>query len=347
MKRSDGMSGRAPRSVSQAARFRELRVNRTIYVLSILALVAPWALWFLQLQAAFVLPAAPGYPSTHQLVRQVLMGFATNGNMPFQTVDLFVAAALGLALFGYDHRAGGLLFSLEGPLSRRDVWLAKFLYGGAALVLVTALGTVINLVAAAASGNVDLAGLLVLRALFGATGQLMFFATSLAMGGAMATTFALLTTLSWMGLPSGLQGLAMNLWPTRIPYWMLNLPNFSPFQPSGFAGWSAVAVFALIAWFVAWTALMVSLGTRWWERAAFERLHDGFFFPFLWNLYYAFLSLLSGLILTTVITRGRILGLPWAGLYAGFFVAGWFFWRSVICRHGHRRHAGSSRALPS
>jgi len=342
---SDGTPGRGRFSVSPAARYREMRANRTIYVLALLALLAPWVLWLQQLQVAFAFPGLPGGPSAQEFLREQLLTFGEG--TPLQTFDLFVAAALGVALFSHDRGAGGLLFSLEGPLSRREVWLAKLLFGSAILILVRVLGTAANLAAAAASGNLDLWSTLLLNALAGVTGQLMFFATALAMGGAMATAFVLLATLLWMGLPGLLQGLGMILWPAApLHPWILALANFSPFQPfqaSMFGGGSAVI---RIAWFLVWTAAMVWLGARWWDRAAYERLNDGFFFPFLWNLYYAFLSLVSGLIVTTVITRGQILGLGWAAIYAAFFVAGWFFWRWGVTlrgRWGHLREPWTGR----
>lgn len=357
MPSSNGTPSRGTLTLSAAARYRELRVNRAVYVLGVLVLLAPWALWLVQFQSVLSTPGptlAAMHTTLAHLVRQNLQLFA-QGSTGFATFDVFVAAALGIAVVGYDRMAGGLFYSLEGPLRRREVWLAKAFFGASAIVLVVALGTAAILLAAALSGNLDLTGPILLRALFDATGQLSLFATALAMGGAMGTVFSCLATGTWAGLPALVSGLVatvfvgpyveqLNGQPVTVLVtdqwaWHLSqtLHNISPFQPGEFSQWPLYAFFALIALFVAWTALMAWLGPLWWDRAPFERLHDGVFFPALWNFYYAFLSLGSGLILTTLITGGAtIKGLGWAAIYAAVFVASWFFWRFVVTRRGRR-----------
>jgi hypothetical protein len=114
------------------------------------------------------------------------------------------------------------------------------------------------------------------------------------------------------------------------------LPNLSPFQPAGFAGWPFSAILAFSAWFVGWTVLVLWLAYGWWERAPFERLRDAVFFPFLWNLYYGFLSLLSTLLLGALLTHGTVFGVAWAAIYLVLLVAGWFFWRFVVIWRGGR-----------
>jgi hypothetical protein len=330
---------------SLAARYRELRVNRGVYVLAILALAAPWALWVMQ-----VIGVLETLPS---MISLTLRSFA-QGFDNFANVDLVVSAAFGIALFGYDRAVGGLLYALEGPLKRRDVWLAKAWFGMAAILLVAAAGTAFTLVAAAVSGNLSLAGPILLRSLFDAAGQLELFVTALAMGGVMGTVFACLATATWAGLPSLLSGFAQTAlvretvvslpngvtaiwWVPYVP-WVISLSNalnnLSPFQPNGFTNWPFVDVLLLIASYLAWAACLVWAAPRWWERAPFERLHDGVFFPALWNFYYAFLSAFSGLVITTLLTRGSIKGIAWTAIYAGTFIAGWFFWRAVVTRRG-------------
>lgn len=359
MPSSSGTPSSGPKATvvpSAAARYRELHVNRTVYVLGGLALLAPWLAWFLQLQADFGMPsaalAAMGGGTVHGYLEHVLQAFATGGGT-FHTFTLLVATALGIALFGYDRAAGGLFYSLETPLRRRDVLGAKALFGGAVVALAVAVGIAGSLAAAALSGNLALAGPILLRGLFDLTGQISLFATALAMGGAMGTVFSCLAAATWAGLPALFAGLLITLFappyqavatPLRLvsgpAAWAIHLagelPLFSPFNPNGIGIWTPVAVLALVAWFVAWTALMIWQGSRWWERAAFERLHDGVFFPFLWNLYYALLSLGSGLFITTLLTHGSVQGLDWALIYAVLAAAGWFFWRFVITRHGRR-----------
>lgn len=362
MPSSDGTPGSAGFGLSAAARYREVRVNRAFYVLGVLALLLPWAVWLFGFRAAMATPAsvlAAMHLTVAQLARQNLQGFVHVGTIVAPS-DLFVAAALGIALFGYDRVAGGLLYALEGPLPRREIFLAKALLGAAAIILVATLGALAVLWAALASGNPDLAGAILLRSLFDAAGQLSLFATALAMGGAMGTVFSALATITWAGLPALLSGLVsivivrplaeeVNgrllavLVPTRwATAFGQTLNNLSPFQSGGSGTWPLYDVLALIAWFVAWAVLMAWLGRSWWARAPFERLHDGVFFPPLWNAYYAFLSLASGLFVTTLITQGAVKGLGWAAIYAALFVAGWFFWRFAVSRRDRRLAGGAT-----
>jgi len=347
--------------VSRAARYRELRVDRAIYVLGSLALLAPWALW---LQGLWSMPQAAlavDHTTLNAFMRLNLQGFAQGSAGSTATFDLLVATAMGIALFAYDRFAGGLFYSLEGPLSRREVLVAKVVFGSASILLVATVSTLGTVLTAVLSGNAPLAGAVLLRCLFDATGQLSLFATALAMGTAMSTVFSVVATATWILLPSLLQSLLSNLFLVpgkqvvtlvpggqRVPVttvrfaapWIAHLaqvlPNLSPFQPTGSYGWSLVAALALIAWFVAWMVLVLWLAYGWWERAPFERLRDAVFFPFLWNLYYAFLSLLSTLVLGALLTHGTVFGIAWAVIYLALFVAGWFFWRFVVIWRGGR-----------
>ena len=357
MPNSGGTSGsrRGTLAISPAARYRELRVNRTVYLTAFLLLLAPWALWFESL-SSILRSSAPVLALQHTtvaaLMRENLQGFALGTSNPTM-IYVLGAAVLGIALFAYDRLAGGLLYSLEGPLRRREVFAAKALFGAITLLVPVAAGTAGTLLFAALSGNPGLAGAIALRGLFDAAGELSLLATALALGGAMSTVFSVAATATWALLPALLQSLLMNLFwapgvvavsaggqlayeqAPRFAYpWIgqvaMALPNLSPFQPAALSGWPLTESLALLASFIAWAALMLGLGSGWWERAPFERLRDSFFFPFLWNLYYAFLSLLSTLILGALITRGEVYGAAWAAIYLALFVMGWFFWRFVV-----------------
>jgi hypothetical protein len=363
---SAGTPGRARRhsAPSAAARYRELRANRAIYALAVVVLSAPWAIWLAELERALATrPAllAADHVTLTALVRFQLATFV-QGSPPIGAFDLFAAAALGIALFAYDRVVGGLFYSLEGPLGRREVFWAKALYGAGTILLVLGVGTLATLAAAAASGNLALAGGILLRTLFEASGQLSLFATALAMGGAMGTVFSSLATAIWAGLPALGQGLVFVLFwvhsertvvanGTRVLVFGMEpvapwlgsltkaLPNLSPFQPGGFPGWSTPAVLALVAWFLAWTVLIAGLGATWWERAPFERLWDGVFFPKLWNAYYAFLALATALFVVTLVTHGTVVGLGWAALMTAVAVPAWLFWRAALT-HRRRRPVG-------
>ena len=375
MPSSSGAPSKGVLGLSAAACYREFRVNRTIYLVAILVLLAPVAQWLLQLEAVLSLPGAflvAGHTSVHAAMRSTLLPFGQGSNYfeGFTGLDVIVAGALGIGLFAYDRLTGGLFYSLEGPLRRREAFLVKVLFGTAGILLPTVIAAAGTVIAAGVSANADLTGLILLRFAFQAAGQLNLFATALAMGAAMSTALSCIATATWAGLPSLLQGLVSVLfWVERrhaitvgghrmlafvlrpiapwVPGLWQALPNLSPFLPNGFFGYTQLAVAGLFAWLVAWAALMLWQGPSWWERAPFERLRDAVFFPFLWNVYYAFLSLVTALVLTALITRGTVQGAGWGLIYALLFIAGWFFWRYAIRRQGRRtawRHALSARS---
>jgi hypothetical protein len=352
------MRPRRPGGIPAAARYREVRVNRSVYALAAVALLAPTALWLLGLRVAAETPPAV-LASMHltlaDLMRQTFQTFA-----PVTFSGDVVAAVFGIALFGHDRVAGGLFQSLEGPLARRDAWRAKALSGAVVVGGAATLATTAVLLAAAATGNATLAGPILLRGLTDAAGELSLFATALAMGGAMSTVPSALATATWAGLPALLGGLLETLFVRRYAVGLpgsglasvlvptgwasavaQSLANLSPFQPAGYRGWPLWEVLALVSWFLAWSWLMAWQGQSWWERAAFERLHDEVFFPFLWNLCFAWLALATALFVTAPLAIfGQIGGLGWAGLNAATFVVAWFFWRSILRRRGRRREPG-------
>jgi len=356
---SDRFSNRWHGFPNRAARYREWRVNRSIYVTAAVALLAPWALWALPVIALFSTPQLVGPGETLQALMRPMFLFS----FPL-VISLVGAAVFGLALFGYDRTVGGLPYALEGPLRRRDVWLTKGFFGTVTICSVMAAGTVAMLVAAQASGNGALSGRILVDALFETGGQLELFMTALAMSGVMAPIFATLATATWALLPAALAGLVQitlagtGLTPpspaTQYAYvsvapWAVSLSNFlsncSPFQSTPLFTWPPHDVLLLGAAFLAWAGFLAWRAPRWWAGAPFERLQDGFFLPGLWNVYYAFLAAVSALILVTVLTRGTVQGLAWSGLYAALFAAGWFFWRAVVIRRVNPPQA--RRAAPA
>ncbi len=360
MPNSSGMtsSRRAVFGMSPAARYRELRVNRAVYLLGLLLLCAPWAAWWNTLWNEMHVPASdfaaafPNPTTLHAAMASILQQFTQGALGLFVPFFLFAALALGLALFVNDRVVGGLLYSLEGPIRRGEVYAAKVLFGTTAVLLPALAGTTGIALFAVVSGNQVLVGAILLRGLFYATGAVSLFATALAMSCAMGAFLSAVAALTWAGLPSLLQSFVFNIflmpaqprmafgpqnsllaWPW-LAQLAMNLGNLSPFQTSTFPTWPAPASLALDAWFVAWTILLLWLASGWWRRAPFERLGDAVFFPFLWNVYYAFLSFLSALVLTALLTQGRVYGAAWAATFFGLFAVGWFFWRFVIMWRG-------------
>lgn len=344
--------------MSPAARYRELRVNRAVYLLGLLLLSAPWAAWWntlwneMQAPASDFAAAFPNPTTLHAAMASILQQF-TQGALGFSVPFFpFAAIALGLALFVNDRVIGGLLYSLEGPLRRSEVYAAKVLFGATAVLLPALAGTAGIALFAVVSGNQVLAGAILLRGLFYATGALSLFATALAMSCAMGPFLSAVAALTWTALPSLVSSFVFNIflmpdqprialspqnslvaWPW-LAQLAMNLPNLSPLQTNTSPPLPTSASLALDAWFVAWTILLLWLASGWWRRAPFERLGDAVFFPFLWNVYYAFLSFLTALVLTAVLTQGRVYGAAWAAIFFGLFAVGWFFWRFVIMWRG-------------
>lgn len=355
MPSSAGMPNRERPAPAPAVRYREFRVNRTLYVAGLFILLVPWALWFRTVWTFLNFPPqdlAQMHQAVHGLLQNALQTFAQGGNNAAGP-DPVVAGLLGLALFANDRWQGGLLYSLEGPLPRRQVLWAKALLGSGVLLCAAILAAAGNVGAAAASGNLALTGPVLLRVLSDLAGQLAIFATALAMGGAMGTALSALAVAVWAVLPSLGQSLMMVLfsappsqtlpdgarivvtgisppWVAHVSAFLLALSPLTSTQSSdlGLAGDAAL--------FLAWTGFMLWLGLRAWERAPFERLSDGVFFPVLWNFYYLVLALGSALFVITVVTHGTVTGASWLVSYLALTVAGWFFWRAALAKHGRR-----------
>ncbi len=348
-----------------AARYRELRANWGIALLAVLVLLAPWALALSALEAVRTMPrpllAAQGL-TLHLLLHDALVG-AIEGSSGLITVPCLVAAALGIALFAHDRIDGGLFSALEGPLARREAWLAKAIFGAVVIGAGAAVGTATLLYATLATGNADLVGPVLLSALVALTGELSLFVTGLALAGALSTALSALGTATWAALPALAGGLVETVFvrPYAQPLasghlatvlvptaWATTfgqaLTNLSPFRPDGLAGWSPWEVMALVAWFVLWTGLLTWQGLGWWQKAPFERLHDTVFFPSLWNLYDAWLGLATGLVATTVATGGEVKGPAWVAVYGATSLVAALAWRSAL---RHRRARARTGAWPA
>jgi hypothetical protein len=341
----------------RAALYREWRVNRTLYLLAALAVVGPWALW-LQDQLTAARPAASAQLMTAQrLIHLNLSGAVVGG--AFTNWTVLVAAGLGVAVVAYDRLAGGLFVALEGPLTRRAVFGAKLLWGGAVLVGTAVLVTAAFVVTAWATGNAGLIGLLLLHGLYTVSAQGDAFATAVAVSTAMATVYSLVATGAWLAAPAVLGGLVTTLftalivrreavtptgttlvWSVHVAGpWVMplaaGLPNLTPLQLQ-WGGWPLWAQWALIAGFLAWAGFMVAMARRWGTAAPYERLHDGFFFPRLWPIYYAFLAAVTANAVMVLPGLSTLHGAEWAGVFVGIGGVLWFFWRWLVIRRIQR-----------
>ena len=84
-------------------------------------------------------------------------------------------------------------------------------------------------------------------------------------------------------------------------------------------------------------AVMAYAGINWWGRAQMERMRDLVVFPFLWNFYYAFISIISGAVGTALVEAYFPVVRPaWVGycLWGVLSLVGWFVWRGITLRLG-------------
>lgn len=325
-------------ALPQAVVYREVRVNRGVYGLALAALLAPWALaLWLSLSA----------PQPALALSFLVRGYAGMGGV--QLYQVAVAGLFGIGVVAHDRWQGGLVDVLEGPVRRRDLWLAKA--GVGALVVLTASAAVAAAVVAAgvATGLGGMVGGVLLTASSRVGAQLAMFALALALGGAMAPAYAFAATLVCAALPALLGSLVATLFvPLSYAYgplpaagpplpvrWALDLstflPSLSPLVPLG-GLWLPLAAHA--AWFLACTLGLVALGLRWWEAAPYERLRDAFFHPVLWGVYRLFLALATGFVAYVVIARGTGRGVAFAVTYGLLSFLAWLGWGAWWRRRG-------------
>lgn len=326
-----------PRSngLMDAALYREWRTNRVIYGFIGVVMLLPWvyqSLLLLQMQQTPV-----GYYP--QMVAN-LIGSYLQGHYSFIYFDMVMAGILGIAVFWNDWVRGHLNYALEGPLPRRQVLLAKVWYSIPTIVLAN-LAIVLLLLGIAWIEPVPLAlGSMLLRAFFLIGMQIGMAATALAISTAVGSViFTAIGTMLTAVSPLVLSGLIQRLtWPIvqpggyygpNPPHWAQMLTNatsyLSPFS-TGYptTGWSQL-LFGTIA--IIWAGFAIAMALGWWDRAPRERFSAPFFFPWLWNLYYGFLSLISAFI------GGAFLNnlVGWSIWTAAIplWLTGWFFWRSI------------------
>lgn len=321
----------------EAALYREWRTNRVIYGFIGVVMVLPWvyqALLLLQMQQ---MPPEYHYQMANNLIASYLMG-----NYSIIYFEMAMAGILGIAVFWNDRVRGHLNYALEGPLPRRQVLLAKVWYSIPTVVFAN-LAIIAALLLSAWGNQVPIAwGSMGLRAGFLIGMQIGLAATALAIGTAVGSViFTAIGTLFVATSPLMLSSLVQRLTrPTPIvqpessyvpnpPHWAViltnGISNLSPFSSTyPTAGWSML-LFSAIA--LMWAGLVLWMALGWWARAPWERFGEPFFFPWLWNVYYGFLSLISALVGAALLHN--ISGWPFGMLAIPFWIIGWFVWRSI------------------
>lgn len=317
---------------SAALRYRELRVNRTLYLMALVLEIVPWIFHAIN---------NPAYPTM------------SSGSMVYSSV---VAAGLGLGIFWNDRLRGHLSYVLEGPASRQNILRTKIWFSVLTL-LASYVVMAISILAASAEATTPYPG----GHLLVATLVMMIMASTmamlaLAMGSIMGSViYAAIATATLGFLPQIAAtavfyltpqspvspGLAI---PAESASWFNSvLTHAAPLGSAAPPG--ATAVLALL-WFLLLSVALGTWSTRWWAKVPTERMGDAFCFPYLWNFFYAFLAALSSLVLTATAMQGR----PdhWTGVIAFlfFFVLTWFVWRYLITAFSKLRSRPSNPQHP-
>jgi hypothetical protein len=316
--RSSGGPSRARLGISAAAWYLEMHINWGLYGLIFAILVAPWLFqWAVD----------------HNSLESVLTRLASNNGLA--AFDVVVAGALGVGAFASDLSEGVLQYALEGPLRRRDAWLAKAALGSATIVAAVAVAALGTIVAALSTGGGPL-GADLLRVMVMAGAELSLFLTALALCGAMRWTVAAVVATVWVLLPYLLAALVVTAAGRPLPAVTTVLTGLSPVgrTVSNGAGPTVDALLHVV-WFLAWGIAMSLLALRWWERAALERLGDTVFFPAVWGLYYALYALTTAIVVVAVLSH-HLVGLACFVAVVAVFAGSWLVWRRVLGRRPRR-----------
>ncbi len=309
-----------------AVSFREWRVNRSLYIAAAAVMLFPWVLMLL---------TSIGGPGGELIELRAVIG-DNAGLGPTNGWITVLGGLLALGVFWNDRSRGGLDGALEGPVSRRALLMAKMRWGILTITAVWVLLFVILALVAVGIGHAGFIGPLVIAGVWSVSSAVALYVAAVAFGAAMGSAFfTALASVLWVTLPRIVESVAFQLTlgsGRRLPLataerWQTTLTDihwFSVATDGHPAGWAAVlyaAYFAAWAVFLGWRALV------WWERTPMERFHDPFYYPQLWNFWYAFLAILSGmfvaaLAIPNVGSQGR---LDIAALVFG--VPLWFLWR--------------------
>lgn len=322
-------NGNPSKRRDHAVLYREWRANRSIYGIAFLAILAPYLLSFM----------------ANTLSQNAYAGYVGNYIVgQFSIITFVVAGILGIAVMWHDRMGDHLADVLEGPVSRRQFIGAKI--RGSAITL-TASGVMMALGVSAlcfAIGRPQEIGVVLLRDFWLTSGALAIAMTSLAMASAMGSLlFAAAGTAVWPLLPilAGSVYLSMIFHSTYPGHpvsqhalmrsnqiWAM-IQHFSPFAPT--VPFQHGSIFGYGVEYMAIAAAFGYAAMTWWYRAESERMRDPMVFPFLWNLYYAALALLTGGMGSVIVIHfyfaSSASSLPLYVFWSIFALVGWFVWR--------------------
>ncbi len=322
-------NGNPSKRRDQAVLYREWRANRSLYGIALLATLSPYLLTFMTNSLS--------QPAYSRYVGNYIVG-------QFSVIAFVVAAGLGIAVMWHDRIGDHLADVLEGPVSRRQFIWAKIRWSGLTLMVPGVIMALWVSVLCFAIGRPQAIGAVLLRDFWLTSGALAIAMTSLAMASAMGSLlFAAAGTAVWPLLPvlAGSVYLSMVYSSTRPGHglsqramiranqtWAM-IQHFSPFAPT--VPFQHGSIFGYGVEYVAMAAVFGYAAMTWWHRAESERMRDPMVFPFLWNLYYAALALLTGGMGAAIVMhfyyQSSVSPLPLYVFWSIFALGGWFFWR--------------------
>jgi hypothetical protein len=220
---------------------------------------------------------------------------------------MIVAGLLGVLIFWHDRTRGHLSIALEGPVSRRAIWQSKSVYALFTLASANLATLLIIGVTGLFAGMGGSVGAMILRTLYLFSLQTGLAITALAVGaltGSVMLGGLGTASVSIVPLVLGSIWRSVLFYLGAIPRWGEVVGGFFFFlSPFNYAYptvplWQEGA-FSCLA--LAWALLGYQYGLRWWETAHLERFHEVFVFPWVWNVFYGILGLMSAMVITTFI----------------------------------------------
>ena len=322
-----GSNGMPSRSLAQAIRYRELRAHRMLYIGALMLMVLPATV-----QVVGGSWTWNAYTPTY--LKDIVLSFAKNDPtlIYFSTI---IAGLFAIGLVWSDRGHGDLDWLLEGPAPRRQIFLTKVLCGistiiAAYLWILAAMGiTVLSI------HKLELLPAVLERSLLGAAVGVFMFMIIISLTSAIGSV--VLTVIA-AGLASMIPQSVALVYRLVVVHSTITimqeniyttLQQFSPLPPDYPTGSSQLIFTAVFAGFA---YLLGRLGLRWWSRAALERFHEPFLFPWLWNVFYAFLAVISGLFVDGIMALRLQYSQVWifVAAWGGLAVVLWFVWRRLI-----------------
>jgi len=319
--------------IPPAVLYREWRLNRSWYLLAFAIMLGAWLLPWI---GSVVHPR-----HFAQMAQQVVADYPLLPPLALPEVNCIVMGILAVVVFQNDWTRGQIGRVLEGPVRRSDILSAKLGFLLATLVayaLIVFIGLTVFAVIARSTGRIGYVGSwdLLATSMGSATGIL-----ALAAGTAMSNPILVgLTTAIWVVFPKIISGIIATATPlVRLPGgvvvsppnpWSIAVDRLSPFPNSEPA--NHLILYAL--YFLVWAVFMGYRALKWWNTVPTERFGSTFFYPQLWNFYYALLALVSAYVMALILSQPLMpqLGTPFYVSYGTLSVLAWFFWRAMYRR---------------